>query len=299
MNLRSVDLNLFPVFEAIYTERSLTRAAEVLNVTQPAVSNALARLRAAFGDPLFERSRRGVAPTPAAQALIGPVRDALTRLRAGMDQQARFAAATSTRAFNISMRGDTGASALLPPLVRLAQREAPGVRFHVHQYDRAEIPHEMAASRLDFAIDTPDLGRSELDSTPILTDRYVFVVRRGHELAKARLTLKRFLAQPQIAVSSRRIGRGLLDLALDRIGERVRPVMRLPNYQAAFHIVMGSDLALVVPQSLVKRYDVAWRELPFDPPILRLLLFWRHDAADDPAVQWAREKIIAAAGPQG
>lgn len=295
MNLRSVDLNLFPVFEAIYAERSLTRAAEVLNVTQPAVSNALARLRAAFGDPLFERSRRGVAPTPAAEALIGPVREALTRLRAGIDQRTRFAAATSSRVFNLSMRGDTGSSAILPALMRKVHTEAPDVRFHVHQYDRAEIQHELAASRLDFAIDTPGLSRGDIESTLIFSDRYVCAMRHGHRLTKTRLTLRRFLDLPQVAVSSRRIGKGLLDLALDRIGERVRPVMRLPHYQAAFHVVMASDLALVVPLSLAKRYDVAWRDLPFDPPMLSLLLFWRRDAADDPAMQWARERIVEAA----
>ena len=108
MKLTGIDLNLFVVFEAIYTERNLTRAAGILNVTQPAVSNALARLRASFDDPLFARRGGVMAPTPVAQSLIQPVRQALARLRSGLDQRAQFDPLTSARVFHIAMR-DTSA----------------------------------------------------------------------------------------------------------------------------------------------------------------------------------------------
>jgi DNA-binding transcriptional LysR family regulator len=294
MNLRSIDLNLLPVFEAIYVERSLTRAGETLHVTQPAISNALARLRGALGDPLFVRSARGMAPTPAAEALIGPVRDALARLRSGLDLRASFDPATSDRTFNIAVR-DVAPSLLMPVLARRIERTAPGVRIHCHQVDRPDIPAELASGRLDFAIDIPVLARPDLDSAPLFSDRLVCALRRGHPMAKQKLTLRRFLELRHVVVSSRRSGRTLTDEALSRVGEKLRPTMRLPHYQPAFHVVMASDLALVAPLSLAQRYDVARRNLPFQVAGLDLLLFWRRAAADEPAIRWARGELVAAA----
>ena len=117
MNLRSLDLNLLPVLEAVYAERSLTRASETLRITQPAVSNALSRLRAHFEDPLFVREGRGVKPTAMAEALMPAVRDALDRLRAGLEPRSAFEPSSSTRVFNISA-GDTSAYLIAPGLAR-------------------------------------------------------------------------------------------------------------------------------------------------------------------------------------
>jgi DNA-binding transcriptional LysR family regulator len=294
MNLRAIDLNLLPVFEAIYIERNLTRAGEALHVTQPAVSNALARLRALFGDPLFVRAKSGVTPTPAAQALIGPVREALAKLRGGLDQDKGFDPKISERTFHIAAR-DAASSSLMPVLARQLERAAPGVRIQCHQLDRGEIPAELASGRLDFAIDIPMVQRPELDSAALCSDRLVCALRRDHPKARRKLTRQAFLGLRHLAVSSRRSGRTLLDEVLSRAGERVRPVMRLPHYQPAFHVVMSSELALVAPLSLARRYDVALRDLPFAAAPLDLLLFWRRDAADEPALRWARGELIAAA----
>jgi DNA-binding transcriptional LysR family regulator len=258
------------------------------------VSNALARLRALFGDPLFVRSGSGVTPTPAAQALIGPVREALAKLRSGLDQGKGFDPRTSERTFHIAVR-DAASSSLMPVLAARIERAAPGVRIQCHQVDRSEIPAELASGRLDFAIDIPMLQRPDLDSAALYSDRLVCALRRDHPKAKRKLTLETFVGLRHLAVSSRRSGRTLLDEVLSRAGERVRPVMRLPHYQPAFHVVMSSDLALVAPLSLARRYDVALRDLPFEAASLDLLLFWRRDAADEPALRWARGELIAAA----
>jgi DNA-binding transcriptional LysR family regulator len=292
MNLRAIDLNLLPVFEAVYVERSLTRAGEVLNVTQPAVSNALARLRDVFGDPLFVRAGRGVAPTAKAETLIAPVREALIRLRSGLDPASAFDAKTSERAFNIASR-DTSSSAVIPRLVKRLEKIAPDVRLHFHVVERHDIPLELASGRLDFAFDLALLARPELDSAPLFSDRWVCVLRKDHPRAKQKLTLKAFLALRHIVASSRRQGRTVVDEALSRIGEKVRPAMRTPLYQPAFHTVMSSDLALLAPLSLARRYDVAVRDLPFETPSLDLLLFWRRDSAQEPALRWLRGEILA------
>lgn len=293
-NLRNLDLNLLPVFEAVYSEGGITRAAERLHLTQPAVSNALARLRAAFGDPLFVRSQAGMAPTPAAKTLIGPVREALALVRKGLDRQADFDPAASDRIFSVAI-GDIAASVVVPAMARVMEAENARVAFSWLQMARPDIPAEFAAGQLDLVIDIAALARPELASVKLFSDRYVCVLRKGHPCATGRFTLPRFLGLRHITVSSRRTGRGVIDVALSRLGERLRPAMRMAHFQTAFHAVMASDLALVAPMSLAERYDVAVRELPVDAVELDLMLFWRKDAEGDAGLAWARERIIAAA----
>ncbi|MGD2132916.1 MAG: LysR family transcriptional regulator [Maricaulaceae bacterium] len=295
MNLRNIDLNLLPVFEAIYAERSLTRASEVLNVTQPAVSNALARLRAHFDDALFVRAGRSVKPTSAAEALIGPVRAALDQLRDGLEIKARFDAALSTRTFNVSA-GDTAAFMLAPTLAQRLEASAPGVRIHWSQTERAAIPLDLGSGRLDLAIDIPELAGADLESEPILSERYVCVMRPAHPALRRKLDLDRFAALRHVTVSSRRGGRSIVEDAVRRHGRRLGPVMRLPHYMPAFHAVMTSDAVLAAPEAMARVHDVAVRALPFDAPRLTLSLFRRRTAGEDPGVAWLRREIVAAAG---
>jgi DNA-binding transcriptional LysR family regulator len=292
MNLRDLDLNLLPVFEAIYVERSLTRASEALHITQPAVSNALARLRAALGDPLFVRARGGVAPTPAADALIGPVRDALARLRLGLDQRAHFDPAASERAFTLSM-GEMTAAAFAPALARAIAERAQGMRFVIHQTERDRIAHELASGSLDCAVDIPGLGRADLDTAPLYAeDRYVLAMRRGHPAARGRLTLPRFLGLRHVVVSSRRRGRTVIDLALADVGERIRPALRLAHFAAAFDVVRASDCVVTAPASVAARYDLALRDLPFRAPGVGAALYWARTARHDPANMWLRALLM-------
>lgn len=290
MKLTGIDLNLFVVFEAIYTERNLTRAAGVLNVTQPAVSNALARLRGHFDDPLFARRGGIMAPTPVAQSLILPVRQALARLRSGLDQRAKFDPQTSARTFHIALR-DTTAAMLLPPLSQRLTREAPGVQIQVHILDRAEIPMELAAGTLDLAIDIPDLQRGDLMSAPYIADRYVAVMRKGHPDAAKAMTLDRFTALRLIAISSRRRGRTLIEASLARAGRQGNTVMRVPTFQMAMDIIRASDLVTTLPSLVARGLDVATAELPFAPPAVDLLLYWHRNAESDPGNIWMRAAI--------
>ncbi len=138
MNLRSIDLNLLPVLEAVYDERSLTRASEILRITQPAVSNALSRLRTHFEDPLFVREGRGVKPTAMAEALMPAVRDALDRLRTGLEPRSVFEPSRSTRVFNISAR-DAGSFLIAPALAARLEEAAPGVRISWSQLHRSAV----------------------------------------------------------------------------------------------------------------------------------------------------------------
>ena len=293
MTLNNVDLNLFVVFDTIYSERNLTRASEVLNITQPAVSNALARLRATFDDPLFVRTGRTMSPTPAAQNAIGPVQQALRQLRASVDQFGRFDPQTSQRTFHICQR-DASALMLMPDLIKALRVSAPGIRVHCHQLDRAHAPVELASGQVDFVVDTLLPHRGDLNGTPIYTDRYVCVLRKGHPLASKMLTLERYLALDHILVSGRRRGRGLVDIALGRLGKQSNTVLRVPHFQPAFHVVMETDMSVSAPLSLARRYDVIIKELPFEPITLDSTLYWHKKADLDPASIWMRNQILAA-----
>jgi DNA-binding transcriptional LysR family regulator len=169
------------------------------------------------------------------------------------------------------------------------------VRFFFHQVARNDIPIELAARRLDFAIDIASVAQGDVESVPLVEDRYVCVLRRGHPAAKQRLTLSRFRRVPDIAVSSRRGGRTVADLALHKLGERLRPMMRFAHYTPAFHVVATTDCALVAPASVARVHDVVVRPLPFDTPSLALDLHWRRDTHHDPASVWARALLVDAA----
>lgn len=218
MNLSKVDLNLFIVFDAIYTEANLTRAGQIVGITQPAVSNALARLRETFNDPLFVRTAQGMVPTPMAQNIITPVRSALQLLRVSVQESRSFNPDQATKTYRISMT-DLSEAVILPHLASRIRRLAPSVNIDSFLTKRRETTKELAAGRLDFAIDAPLNTDTQVRHVKLFEDRYVCVMRRGHPLSgKDRITLEDYLAQSHIHISSRRNGLGHVDLALGKMG---------------------------------------------------------------------------------
>jgi len=292
MNLRTLDLNLLPVLEAIHSERSLTRASESLHITQPAVSNALARLRTHFEDPLFVREGRGVKPTAMAEALMPAVREALDRLRAGLEPRSAFEAARSTRVFNISAR-DAAAYVFAPLLAERLETEAPGVRISWSQAQRGAISTELASGRLDLAIDVPDLRGADLENRLLITTPYACVLSPSHPWANdALLTAEQFVALRHIAVSSRREGRSLVEELARAAGHRITPVLRLASHQPALETVRRTRLALVAPRPMAETSGLAVLDLPFTLPAFASVLYWRRENSEDPALSWLRGVIM-------
>lgn len=290
MNLRSLDLNLLPVLEAVYTERSLTRASEMLHITQPAVSNALSRLRTHFEDPLFVREGRGVKPTAMAEALMPAVREALDRLRAGLEPRSSFEPSRSTRVFNISAR-DAGAFLLAPALAERLETEAPGVRISWSQLNRAAVATELASGRLDLAIDVADLLGTDMERTMLLTTPYACALAPDHPLAEGPLTTEAFLDLRHIAVSSRREGRSLIEEMARSLGRRITPAQRLPHHMPALEAVRRTRLALVAPRPIVENAGLVLHDLPFEFPEPETALYWHREYAGDPALSWLRGVI--------
>jgi DNA-binding transcriptional LysR family regulator len=182
MNLRSIDLNLLPVLEAVYDERSLTRASEILHITQPAVSNALSRLRTHFEDPLFVREGRGVKPTAMAEALMPAVREALDRLRSGLEPRSVFEPSRSTRVFNLSAR-DAGAFLIAPILAARLEQVAPGVRISWSQLHRSAVAAELAIRPAGPRHRRSDLLGMDMEREALLKTPYVCVLSPDHPQA--------------------------------------------------------------------------------------------------------------------
>jgi DNA-binding transcriptional LysR family regulator len=300
MNLNDVDLNLFVILDAIYSEGNLTRAGAVVGLSQPAMSNALARLRRACDDPLFVRTPQGMEPTPVARRMIGPARQALRLLGDALQSERAFDPAAAGDRFRLSM-GDLTEARLLPPLLARLDAEAPGVAVESFQVPRREVLRELAAGSLDFAIDVPLLDDPSVRHAPLFHDRYVCVVRRGHPEVGDALTVDDFLALRHIHLSSRPRGAGHVDLALERLGLRRRIALRAQHYLMAPVVVARTDLALTVPlgfaEDLVNTHPVRMLELPFPVPPLESRLYWHASRDRDPANRWLRERLLELAAP--
>ncbi|QNB14849.1 LysR family transcriptional regulator [Paraburkholderia tropica] len=290
MSLTKIDLNLFIVFEAVYRTRNLTRAAELLFITQPAVSNALARMRKTFGDQLFVSTSAGMMPTPVSENIIGRVREALQLLDSSTHAGEQFDPATSQRTFRLSMN-DLTEALLLPALEEVLQRQAPGIRIESYFTTRREVPEALASGAVNLAIDAPLIDDPQLEQQALGQDRYACLLRKEHPFTKKKLTLDDYLQLGHIHVSSRRQGPGLVDTELNKLGLRRTIQTRVQHYLVAPLIAMRTDLVLTAPLALLRRYDARILALPFELPELESHGYWHRSVSGDPAHRWLREQI--------
>ena len=298
MRLNKVDLNLFVVFDVIYTERNLTRAADVLCLTQPTVSNALARLRRTFDDELFVRTRQGMTPTPVAENIVGRVREALQLLDSSVVEGDVFDPATSDRVFRISMN-DIVESLLLPELMDDLGKLAPIMRVQSYYTPRRELPLALSSGQLELAIDVVGRANPQLCHVPLFRERHVCLVRPDHPQIGDKLSLEQYLALEHVHVSSRRQGMGLVDLELNKMGYQRHIRLRLQHYRVAADIVHRSNLALTVPSHWAQTTDLKSLALPFVMPAQDSHLLWHKSADGDRANRWLRQRILALWGGQG
>lgn len=292
MRLDKMDLNLFVVFDAIYREGSVTKVAVLLNITQPAVSNNLSRLRQIFDDPLFVRSPAGMKPTPVADAIIGDVREALSLLSQSMTGATRFDPARTEKTFNIGMT-DLMQAILLPRLTRQLASSASYVSINSYSIPRDRATEELKAGMMDLLIDAPLVNAKELRHRPVATMRYVAAMRKRHPLSRKALSMDAYLAARHLHVSSRRSGRGQVDVALHALGQQRQLRMRLENYLVAGQVCNDSDLLWSAPEPLTRLFSLSIKPLPFDVEPLSLNLYWSNQADKDPANQWLREQVAA------
>lgn len=291
MRFNKVDLNLFVVFDTIYRERNLSRSAETLNITQPAVSNALQRLRSKLDDPLFYRAGRGMAPTPVARSLAPQIQQALQLLDGCIQQSQHFDPTTSRLNFAIGL-SDLGEALLMPKLLQIIKQSAPLASLQSVAIPSKELAQELLAGNIDLAVDGPFVQDTQLNHSLLVSDQYICLVRPQHPILTQDWNIKSFLSLEHIHTSSRRSGRGVVDLALSKIGKSRHITLRAQHYLTAPKIVMDSDLALCVPQLFATLYpELQQLPLPFPADKLELHIYGPKNTKDYAATIWLHEKV--------
>ena len=301
MSFLTLDLNLLRVFDAVMTEQNLTRAASRLAMTQPAVSNAVKRLRDALGDELLIRTARGVKPTARAESLWPAVRRALSDLEEAVAPRS-FELAKANATFRMAM-ADATAGLLLPPLVRVIEKEAPGIDIRMVPLTTREPRPLLLRGDIDLAIGFFPGVVAQLQGateTPIRHERlfagkYVCVMRKEHLLATKELTLDAYCNANHLLVSFSGRARGLVDDALLSLNRERRILLTVNQFFTAGRVVAHSDLLMVLPRHLIEATGMTEalvaKELPFSMPDVHIDMLWHERDARSPGHQWLREQL--------
>ncbi len=296
MDIGSLELRLLAAFEAVLRERGVTAAADALGVTQPAVSQALAKLRRALGDPLFVRAPHGMEPTPRALELAGPVADILRLARERLGQPASFDPRRAERTFTV-FTTDAGAVVFTPRVVRRLGRVAPGVRIRIMPVVPGRFPGALAEGEADLAFGAfPVLGGGFFQQR-LYSDDYVCLVRRAHPAVRSRLAFELYARLPHVVVTAQGTGHGhaVVERILARRLAPDRVAVRVPSFLAAPMIVAQSDCVLTVPRRVAEAFARPLRLRVLAPPLALppfvVRQYWHERFHRDPANRWFRALV--------
>jgi DNA-binding transcriptional LysR family regulator len=296
MNLAAMDLNLLRVLDALLTERQLTRAAQRVGLSQPAMSHALARLREHLGDPLFVRTPRGLVPTARAMQLATPLRTALTALEQAFAGASAFDPRVARRTFAIAA-ADYASFVIVPRLVEKLTRVAPHVDLWVHA-PAPDPVEQLSLGDVDFVLG-PRFGWRELASIHAQTlyhERFVCLVRRDHPRVKRRLDLATYASLTHVFVAPRGRPGGVVDEALGLVGLTRRVGLAVPHFLVAPHVVASSDMVVTlgarVAEPPMRVLPLKLVEAPVELPGFDVQLCWHERTTHDPAHQWLRAQVL-------
>jgi DNA-binding transcriptional LysR family regulator len=291
--LRTVDLNLLIALDALLAERNVTRAAARLNLSQSAMSAALARLRTLFGDPLLLRTAGGMLPTSKGQALIAPVRQVLGEIVRLVQQPGTFDPAGAERTFTIAA-SDYVEFAILPRLVDFLEARAPRSRLAVRPMDFGAVGRSLETGEVDLGILSAGFAPPSVRSRPLFVERFVCVVRKGHPRVGERLTLDQYCALDHVLVSpSGGAFSAPADDALAAIGRTRHVRLSVPHFLLVPEILRRSDMIAVLPERLARGYQsrLAVMELPIDMAPFTIAAVWHERSHRGPAQAWLREAL--------
>lgn len=296
--LRELEFQQLRIIDALLREGSQTRAAAGLDMTQPALSKTLARLRVYFGDPLFVRVGSRMEPTPRAQALAAPIGAILAGLRELQHGEPDFDPLSSDRKFSLYMI-DGAIVYLLPALLAYLRKAAPRVRVQAVQCDVRHLDLWLESGLVDFALGPfPDLV-SNIRRLPLWTESYVTIVRDGHPRIGADPDLSAFTAEQHALVSVAGTGHhyGATERALESVVAPQNVVCRVPSFTAAAHIVRHSDALATLPKKLAYRLaaDLGLRTVatPVELPLMDIGQHWHERYHRDPGNRWMRGVLRA------
>ncbi|WP_421862401.1 LysR family transcriptional regulator [Parvibaculum sp.] len=296
MNIRELDLNLLLVFNAIYTERSISKAARKLGMSQPAVSNALRRLRHFTGDTLFYKAGTGVAPTRAAMTLAIPIGHALDTVERGLSSVRNFDPSTSTRTFRIGVN-DLIHDALVPALVGYARREAPNLMLEF-VLQTGDMAHEAVKDgTLDMVLLPTFAINDEIGSAKVWDEPFTIIVSRQNPLAKLNRLTKDDIRSMQFVVTThvRRLRQYVDDIFRSHGLDRTI-ACAVADTRSLYPLVSVSDLAAVVGRRFADQYNtdgsLVMFDAPFDLPDIGGHIAWSLDAENDEGHRWVRERVV-------
>lgn len=302
VNIRKLDLNLFIVLEALVRDHSVTRAANRLGLSQPAVSAALKRLRQQLGDPLLVRTRTGMLPTPRAQEIYLSLKHSLDSIQNVLQDGPSFAPERTQRSFNV-MLSDIGEIVYLPRLIGRLQRAAPGIRLTVRRLVRPRVAEELGSGRIDLAIGWVDRPR-DVHRDDLFMEDFVCIVRPGHpRIGQKRLTLSQFASEWHLVVGRADAGPDVFLRATNAAMEkgfskavRERKVALLvPHFLAVPNIIANTDLLCVVPRQLGQAYEALGQvrivALPVKCESFNVSQFWHKRFEGDQGTVWLRTQV--------
>jgi DNA-binding transcriptional LysR family regulator len=299
VNINSIDLNLFLVFQAIYATRSVTLAGDRLGMTQSAVSNALKRMRERFNDALFVRSADGMVPTPVAERLIAPIEEGLACLVQAVDQGRTFDTETSSRTFRIAVN-DIGQLVMMPELLSVARTTAPGVRFETVDVSMAEARQRMLHGQIDIALGSWESMGSSFYQQRLFDETFVVLMSKASPLGtRESIALDDYLAAEHIAYRPQGTTDSQLQQILDKAGalDRRSVVLTAAHSLGLSSIVAASGLLLTAPARLAKamvasRTDLRTVDAPFEVMPFEIRQQWHERFHQDSGNRWLRELIF-------
>jgi len=294
--MEKFDLNLLPIALALYDELSVSRAAQTLGMSQPAVSMALRKMRTTFNDPLFVRASRGITPTPRAHALIGMARPLVTSLHEGLLTEEQFDPSASTRPFTFAL-SDVGEMVFLPKLLERLRPQAPKAAIRSVSMPPEQIAVGLENGEIDLTIGYfPDLIRQSFLQQRLFTHHFACLMRAGHPLRAKRLTLEAFLAMEHAVVRAEGRSQEIFEQYLEgkKIARRI--VLLTPHFLSLPMIIARSDLVTTVPHALALYFSRLSPELvivqpPFDIAGFDLKQHWHRKFHNDSRNQWIRKQV--------
>jgi DNA-binding transcriptional LysR family regulator len=302
MELHEIDMNLLVVFNQLLIERRVSKVADNLGISQPAVSNSLAKLRKLLGDDLFLRTPKGMEPTPFADQLAESVSYALAMIHSGLNQRTSFEPATSERAFTLGMT-DIGEIYFLPALIERLRRVAPHVTLSTVRNTAINLRDELESGKVDLAIGLLPQLKAGFFQRRLFSQSYVCLMRRGHRLDKKKLSLAEYSAAEHLLVVSAGTGHGKVDELLQRSGVARTVRLTVPHYVSVGHILQGSDLIATVPQRLAERllepFGLVQVPLPAKVPDVAINVFWHAKYHRAPANRWLRGVVFELFADEG
>jgi DNA-binding transcriptional LysR family regulator len=302
MELSDIDLNQLVLFQQLIVERSVSKVADHLGLTQSAVSNTLAKLRRQFGDDLFVRTPKGMMPTPFAEQLAEPIGYALGMIQSGLNQHSHFDPASAKRSLTIGMT-DIGEIVFLPELVDHLRQVAPGVSLSTVRTTATNLRDDMEAGKVDLAIGPLPQLKAGFFQRRLFQQRYVCLFRKGHRLDRKSLSLADFKAAEHLIIVSAGTGHGKVDELILRAGVDRNVRLTVPHFVSVGHLLRRTDMLATVTErlaeSLVEPFDLTFRPHPIDLPEIAINVFWHAKVHRSPAHQWLRGVVFDLFGDDG